>query len=140
MCDELPTRTANDPTANPPDESTPESPGDVSPDRGIRAAAPPAVEPVPARSRDGVDPPDESASGPPAGETANSPGGETANSSGNDATDSPEPPVDCDAEDDTENDAEDDDEERLAYRLERLRLWRVLATLAVVVARLIRSL
>lgn len=37
-------------------------------------------------------------------------------------------------------DADDGDEEPLAYRLERLRLWRALATLAVVVARLIRSL
>lgn len=132
MCDELPTRTANDPTANPPDEPTPESPGDAGPDRGICVAAPPAVEPVPSRSRDGVDPPDESASGSPAGEASNSPGG--------DATDSPDLPVDCDAEDDTEGDDENDDEEPLAYRLERLRLWRALATLAVVVARLIRSL
>ncbi|QKG92622.1 hypothetical protein HPS36_07095 [Halorubrum salinarum] len=35
---------------------------------------------------------------------------------------------------------ESDDAERREYRLERLRLWRTVVTLAVVVARLIRSL
>ena len=35
---------------------------------------------------------------------------------------------------------ETDDPERTEYRLERLRLWRTVVTLAVVVARLIRSL
>jgi len=45
---------------------------------------------------------------------------------------------DCDDRD--EDCTGDCDEDPLAYRLERLRLWRTLATLAVVVARLIRSL
>ncbi|WP_144798399.1 hypothetical protein [Halorubrum depositum] len=53
----------------------------------------------------------------------------------------PAPPQSRDGVDPPDDpDADDGDEEPLAYRLERLRLWRALATLAVVVARLIRSL
>ncbi|EMA66049.1 hypothetical protein C461_12778 [Halorubrum aidingense JCM 13560] len=42
--------------------------------------------------------------------------------------------------DDDDRDRAETDSEPLAYRLERLRLWRTLVTLAVVVGRLIRSL
>ena len=44
------------------------------------------------------------------------------------------------AEADGEPDGDTDEAEPLEYRLERLRLWRILVTLAVVVARLLRSL
>ena len=45
----------------------------------------------------------------------------------------------CDREPDGEADEADDSDAR-EYRLERLRLWRTVVTLAVVVARLLRSL
>ncbi|GAB7009761.1 hypothetical protein [Halorubrum trueperi] len=49
-------------------------------------------------------------------------------------------PPDCDAENDPPEGTEDRESDRFAYRLERVRLWRTVVTLAVVVARLIRSL
>lgn len=109
MHDELPAPTTTD---------------DPSDDRRDRAGEPPAAEPAPVRSRDGVDPPDEQVDLPADG----------------DATTSPESGGDRDACDCDDGRADDCDEEPLEYRLERLRLWRTLATLAVVVARLIRSL
>ncbi|MFO8115267.1 MAG: hypothetical protein R6U01_07895 [Halorubrum sp.] len=129
MHDELsaPT-TTEDPTADSTGDSTADStedsivcpPDDPSEDRLDRADEPPAAEPAAVRSRDGVDPPDEQVDLPADGDATTSP------ESGGDRDDD-----DCDS---------DDDEEPLEYRLERLRLWRTLATLAVVVARLIRSL
>ena len=61
------------------------------------------------------------------------------------ATDPPPDPVDGDAgrERDRESSGEEDEpdeSERYEHRLERLRLWRTVVTLAVVVARLVRSL
>jgi len=89
---------------------------DDRPERGEEA---PATEPPSPRPRDGVDPPD----------------GEAPIASDDD------PDRDGDNPDrDGDNPDRDGDEAPLAYRLERLRLWRTLATLAVVVARLIRSL
>ena len=103
-------------TAEPTDDSTAEPTDDRRerndrPERGEEALA---TGPSSPRPRDGVDPPD----------------GEAPIASDED----PE----CDGDDPDRDD--DPDEEPLAYRLERLRLWRTLATLAVVVARLIRSL
>ncbi|WP_435073877.1 hypothetical protein [Halorubrum sp. HHNYT27] len=84
---------------------------------------PPATGSVPPRTRDGVDPPNEAVSPP--------------------SEDAPRTPSsDGDPDDDSDNDSDGNDptDDPLAYRLERLRLWRALVTLAVVVARLIRSL
>ncbi|MDZ5811521.1 hypothetical protein U4E84_09210 [Halorubrum sp. AD140] len=79
----------------------------------------PATGSASPRARDGVDPPDDASAVPP-----------------DDA-------LDCDDADGDDCDGDDEDGadgEPHACRLERLRLWRTLATLAVVVARLIRSL
>ena len=48
---------------------------------------------------------------------------------------------DCDDDHDCDDDRDSDcDSEPIEYRLERLRLWRAIVTLAAVLARLIRSL
>jgi hypothetical protein len=103
-----------DSTAEPTDDSTAEPTDDrrERDDRPERGGETPATEPPSPRPRDGVDPPD----------------GEAPIAS------------DDDPDRDGDNPDRDGDEAPLAYRLERLRLWRTLATLAVVVARLIRSL
>ena len=48
-------------------------------------------------------------------------------------------PDESDPDDDDDAEIEDERSEPLAYRLERLRLWRTVVTLAIVVVRLIRS-
>ena len=60
-------------------------------------------------------------------------------------TDSPPDPAEDEAADESEpepmaSDEDAEESEPLEYRLERLRLWRTVVTLAVVVARLVRSL
>ena len=51
-----------------------------------------------------------------------------------------EPPPECDIPADDDAVTPDDADEPLEYRLERLRLWRAVVTLAIVIGRLIRSL
>jgi hypothetical protein len=94
--------------------------------RRDRDGEPPATGSAPPRPRDGMDPPEGAATPPPSGPSArpSADDGSAGDRRG---------PDDGSGE-------EDRDDEPLAYRLERLRLWRALATLAVVVARLIRSL
>ena len=115
MHDELPASpTTGAPTADATVEPTADSTAEPiddrreRDDRPERGAETPATGPAPRRSRDGVDPPDDTPAALP--------------------------------DDDRDCGGDDPDEEPLAYRLERLRLWRTLAALAVVVARLIRSL
>jgi hypothetical protein len=120
MYDEPPVPpTTDEPSAEPP---RPLDDGRREPDDD-----PAASGPVPPRSRTGVDPPDGRAESPSPSEPAARP---------DDTTDGGDETRGGDAR---EADADDCDDPP-AYRLERLRLWRALATLAVVVARLIRSL
>ena len=62
-------------------------------------------------------------------------GDESAREAGDD-----EPPPECDIPADDDAVTPDDADEPLEYRLERLRLWRAVVTLAIVIGRLIRSL
>jgi hypothetical protein len=96
---------------------------------------PAASGPVPPRSRTGVDPPDGRADNETRGGDGRDDRTPALDERDADADDPVPDERDADADD-----CDDPDEESLAYRLERLRLWRTLATLAVVVARLIRSL
>ncbi|WP_280587608.1 hypothetical protein [Halorubrum sp. Boch-26] len=129
MHDELPAPSATDEQTG---DSVPESADDQesvrTDDRPDRSNEPPATGSAPLRARDGVDPPDGSAGTAPDGSARTAPGGS--------ARTAPDAPL-ADSSDEADESA---DEEPLAYRLERLRLWRTLATLAVVVARLIRPL
>jgi hypothetical protein len=94
--------------------------------RRDRDGGPPATGSAPPRPRDGMDPPEGAATPPPSGPSARPSDDDGSAGEGHDPNDN--------------SGDEDPDDEPLAYRLERLRLWRALATLAVVVARLIRSL
>ena len=115
------------PAAESSDPSTSDpSTSDPSDRRRDRDGEPPATESPPPRPRDGMDPPEGAATPPPNGPAARPSGDDDSGGDGR-------------GPDDDSADGDPDDEP-LAYRLERLRLWRALATLAVVVARLIRSL
>ena len=114
-------------------------------------------EPLPATERTDAEPnstdetpdrdaadetPDRDATAPPR-EPSSAPRGQT--SAPRRATDPPPDSVEGDAgrERDREPSGEEDEadeSERYEYRLERVRLWRTVAALAVAVARLIRSL
>jgi len=137
MHDELPTTQATrDPIANRQGEPTGDSatadpPSEGHSDRGDRPDDAVTSDPVPAPCRDGVGPPDERAPIPPGGDATTGSDGDATNGL-DEAADQSAPP--------TDREGDDGEDEPLAYRLERLRLWRALATLAVVVARLIRSL
>ncbi|VTT86756.1 hypothetical protein DM2_2794 [Halorubrum sp. DM2] len=106
---------------------------------------PSGIDAEPAQSEE--DPSDERPSGGRASD--GEPDAErTARESGTDRDRSTDPPPDSEAGEglgdrESETAAGDDDSdesEPLEYRLERLRLWRTVVTLAVVVGRLIRSL
>jgi hypothetical protein len=118
MCDEIPAPpTTNDPTDEPnagrePAPSRRERDAEPDDERGGSAGVDPDDP------RDGVDPPEETGSG--RGER--------------DRNESDRPEPDRDETDET------GDSEPVEYRIERLRLVRIVVTLAVVVARLIRSL
>jgi len=123
MHDEPPApRTTTEPTADSPAEPTADR--RERDDRPERSAEAPATGSAPRRSPDGVDPPEDTPAAP-SDDTPTAPSDDTS-------TAPPDADRDCGGD--------DPDEEPLAYRLERLRLWRTLAALAVVVARLIRSL
>jgi len=123
--DEPPLDAARGSTDGPAAESSDPSTSDPSDRRRDRDGEPPATESPPPRPRDGMDPPEGAATPPPNGPAARPSGDDDSGGDGR-------------GPDDDSADGDPDDEP-LAYRLERLRLWRTLATLAVVVARLIRS-